>query len=310
MKKLLALLAMTITAACHSVSAAETVKILIPGTEPLSVVGIVPYFCKKHGLDVQVTQQANSASSTVVPLLARGEYDLVVASLPAVLISSSNNIDITIATAVLSGGDALFVRNGINSIQDLKGKKVATLKGTGAESYVLDMLTSAGLTFAGGNPDVTIINMPLEAMRASFEAGVIDGFAGIFPDTTDLEDAKKGKVFSEFTQYQRYLSAMKSFYDQPKSETFYKCWGEAVSALKLPITEQKQKVLNEAVAYGKTTQGLHIALPSTRKYAYKISVTANTNAIVDTQKRLIHIEKIKPGYVIPAWLDQSYRNVK
>lgn len=67
--------------------------------------------------------------------------------------------------------------NGINSIADLKGKKVAVTRGTDPFIFLLRALDSAGLT----EKDVTLVQLQHQDGQAALERGDVDAWAGLDP---------------------------------------------------------------------------------------------------------------------------------
>lgn len=68
----------------------------------------------------------------------------------------------------------LWVRPGIKSIKDLKGKKIATTRGTTAHVFLYTALKHAGLD---PNKDVQLVNQPMNAAVTSFIAGAVPAVA-------------------------------------------------------------------------------------------------------------------------------------
>ncbi|XWK86967.1 MAG: aliphatic sulfonate ABC transporter substrate-binding protein [Phormidium sp.] len=113
-------------------------------------------------------------SDTIIALAAPAAPDLVV-----VLAADSSN-----------GGDAIVVGPGINSIADLKGKKIATEEG-GIDHFLLLF----GLNKAGIKPeDITIENLDLRAAVATFVEGQIDAVAVYIPYTKEALKRPGSKI--------------------------------------------------------------------------------------------------------------------
>lgn len=68
------------------------------------------------------------------------------------------------------GADGLVVREGINSIQDLRGKKVATEVGTLEHMFLLKILHDNGMTI----DDIEFTNMTINDAGPAFIAGSVD----------------------------------------------------------------------------------------------------------------------------------------
>lgn len=81
------------------------------------------------------------------------------------------------------GGDAIVVRSGINSINDLKGKKVAVAFGTPSHSFLIWMLRAGGL--AVSDIDIVQVESAVDA-ATTFKAGAVDASVVWSPDDEDL----------------------------------------------------------------------------------------------------------------------------
>jgi NitT/TauT family transport system substrate-binding protein len=80
------------------------------------------------------------------------------------------------------GGDAIVVREGINSINDLRGKKISVAQGTPSHTFLLWLLNTAGLT----QKDVTIVVVPSAIDSATtYKAQQVDAAVVWSPDDID-----------------------------------------------------------------------------------------------------------------------------
>lgn len=79
----------------------------------------------------------------------------------------------------------------MHAVKDLRGKKIAVLRGTSSRYGLVKILQAAGLSPS----DVQIMFMSPDAARSAFEAGQIDGWAG-WPPFTEEEVAGRGRVLS------------------------------------------------------------------------------------------------------------------
>lgn len=92
-----------------------------------------------------------------------------------------------------TGNDKIIVREGINSIADLKGKKIAAEEGTVDHFLLLLGLKKAGLTQA----DITFQPLETGAAAAAFVAGQVDAVGVFAPFTSKaLERAGSKELFS------------------------------------------------------------------------------------------------------------------
>lgn len=134
---------------------------------------------EKHGLDAEIVMFQTGVE--MINGLLAGSHDVnTMGSIPF-LSGASNGFPL-----VLIGhlhGDALkdnYVDNvgiasaaGINSIEDLKGKRIGLPRGTGAEGYVLGLLAQSGLT----GDDVELINVKPPELPTALLNGDVDAIS-------------------------------------------------------------------------------------------------------------------------------------
>jgi NitT/TauT family transport system substrate-binding protein len=80
------------------------------------------------------------------------------------------------------GGDAIIVRNGINTVKDLKGKKVSLALGTPSHSMLLNTLAAGNLQYSD------IVPVPTDSAVAAatmFKSGQVDAAVVWSPDDED-----------------------------------------------------------------------------------------------------------------------------
>jgi len=92
-----------------------------------------------------------------------------------------------------TGNDQIIVASGINSVKDLKGKKIGLEAGVVDHYLLLLGLAKAGLAFS----DVEIVNLETGAAAAAFASGQLDAVAVFAPfTTTALERSGSKTLFS------------------------------------------------------------------------------------------------------------------
>jgi len=80
------------------------------------------------------------------------------------------------------GGDAIVVRQGIDIINDLKGKKIAVAFGTPSHTFLIWLLNTAGISYN----DVTIVSVPSAIDAATtYKAQKVDAAVVWSPDDMD-----------------------------------------------------------------------------------------------------------------------------
>jgi len=123
------------------------------------------------------------AAPAIHEALVAKELEYVVYAGMAGVLSKANNIEHTlISITSWGGGWKLIARTdaGINTLADLKGKKVAYLRGASPHMYLLKVLNEAGLSFN----DIQAINSNLP-----------EGIAGIVSKTIDAAVVSAGTEF-------------------------------------------------------------------------------------------------------------------
>ncbi len=142
----------------------------------------------------------NSGKATRDAMIS-GRVDMgVIGSTPFIIGAAKGQME-AIGLA-LYGSKTLAVvaglKSGINSVKDLKGKRVGSQLGSGTD-YVFQnkILPKAGLT----PKDVQMVNVRFQNHVAALAAGSIDAFAGVEPFPSLAEVDKLGKVLTDFSPY-------------------------------------------------------------------------------------------------------------
>jgi ABC-type nitrate/sulfonate/bicarbonate transport system substrate-binding protein len=169
---------------------------------------------KKVGANVNVLK-FDSGKTTRDAMIA-GRVDIgVIGATPFVIGAAKGQME-AIAVA-LYGAKTLSIiastKGGINSVKDLKGKKVASQLGS-ATDYVFQnkILPKFGLS----KSDVQVINVTFQNQLPALAAGSVDAFAGVEPFPSLAEVEKVGKVlvdYSDFDLQPVILAANKSAID-------------------------------------------------------------------------------------------------
>lgn len=136
-------------------------------------------FAKRLGSDVKLTTATfNAGPAAVEALFAKGVDATFVGPNPAINAwAKSKGRAIKIITGAASGGVALVVKPGIKSVEDLKGKKIATPQlGNTQDVAVRYYLKQKGLTAnKDGSGDVKIVPQENAQTIDTFKQGAIDG---------------------------------------------------------------------------------------------------------------------------------------
>jgi NitT/TauT family transport system substrate-binding protein len=181
---LILLVAVAGTAGCQPASAAGTVRITLgfsawPGWLPWQVAQAQGLFAK-HGLNVALKYFDNYTDSLLA--LQTGALDANSQTLTDTLnsVSAGAKQTIVLVNDNSTGNDKIIAREGIISVADLKGKRIAVEQGTVDHYLLLLALAQAGL----GQSDVELVPLAKEAGAAAFAAGTVDAVCVSAPSTT------------------------------------------------------------------------------------------------------------------------------
>lgn len=142
--------------------------------------GVTPYFYEKFapaGVKVQVVpfESPTDGKNAVVT----GTVDFGIYGLAAATLGAANGEPVVVVGAACNRGMAVVagIKSGINSIKDLKGKKVAIWPGSTQEVVILDRLSAEGMTIK----DIKSMRVSFSDMAPALERGDIDAYVGAEP---------------------------------------------------------------------------------------------------------------------------------
>lgn len=283
----------------------NVVKIIGSNTDPYTLLGLLPTFCKKQGLDVQYTQK-NSAgfdsSSGMIQALDRQGFDLATGTLGSALVAAGKGVDIRVFANVTSGGSALISRPGLNTYQSLKGKKVAILKGQHSEQIISDAFEKRGLSTTGANADVKVVNFQTDAQPIAFEQGLIDAFNATYPFSQQYIDSGKAVLIEDYKQVTRAVYTTSKF-PQHKETKLRACYQDMMNAVNNP---KRIKEVEQAQADA-TAAGYRALTPPKTSIAYTATPLLANEHIVGLLRFLRSIDKVPLTFTVPAEFNQSYK---
>lgn len=162
-------------ATSSNASSGESDKIIIGQA---SWIGFAPFyiaedkgFFKDHGVDVEVQSIESKADSKSA--LAAGRIQGVSTTIDTQIVNASSGIDLSCVLALdtSSGGDGIIAKKEYNSLEDLKGKKVALDTTGGADFFWFQyLLHQKGMSIK----DFDVQNMAAGDAGAAFVAGKVD----------------------------------------------------------------------------------------------------------------------------------------
>lgn len=185
---------------------------------------------KKHGLDVQLNN-FSSYSSSVQAFLA-GHLDIITTPSSDAITpySQGAKFSVIMLTDKSLGSDGLVVNKNIKSIQDLKGKTIATELYTVDHMYLLSLLDKAGIS-----PDqVKVVNMAIADSGAAFMAGKVDAASIWEPYLSKALTSNNAKLLYSSKSNpdlitDSIIASQASMQNNPKAvQAFVDSWYEAV----------------------------------------------------------------------------------
>ena len=140
-------------------------------------------FFEEEGIEVELTKFDDGP--TEIAAMESGSMDVAYIGPGAHTLAIQGNVDVFCFQQL---GDADCVMglksHGVNSLEDLKGKKVAYASGTSSETILLRALNSVGLTM----DDIEPYNMEVTNMPSAMISGSIDACAPWSPNTKVITD--------------------------------------------------------------------------------------------------------------------------
>lgn len=226
----------------------EPLKVTLPtwtGYGPLFLAKEKGFF-EKNGIDVELSIIEGLGERKAA--LAGGKVDGMATALDVQVTFAGAGIPVQIVWLFDDsyGGDGILVKNDINSVEDLKGKKMAFEVGSTSQMLALTALAQGGLT----EKDVTVVQMSAGDAGAAFAAGQVDAAVTWEPWLTKGAQAN-GKVLLTTKDLPGIIIDTVSFNEKviknrPEDmKAFVKSMGEAMDYWK-----ENEKDANEIMAKG------------------------------------------------------------
>lgn len=177
-----------------STAAAETVRIGFMPFVPYSAILLAKQngwveeeFAKAGFKDVEVKWHQFAGGPPVNEAFASGALDIAALGDTPALVAFANGIDTRLVGLACKGAkaEALLVLKDspVKSVKDLKGKKVATLRGGNVHELLVLVLAEAGLKVS----DVEFLNLGLQDMGIALNKGDVDAVLVWEPLLTKLD---------------------------------------------------------------------------------------------------------------------------
>jgi NitT/TauT family transport system substrate-binding protein len=167
---------------------------------------------------------------------AAGEVDVILTTIDAMVLylRSGDEYVLVSGADTSAGGDGIVATKDINTINDLKGKKVAFNEGSTSQ-FLLDVLLSEnGMSEA----DLVPVNMDPGDAGAALIAGQVDAAVTWEPWLTKAKNSENGKILFDTTNRQDFITdfiiVRKEFLAEHPDDVrgFLKAWYKAVDFYK------------------------------------------------------------------------------
>jgi taurine transport system substrate-binding protein len=190
-------------------SAPGTKKIVYGGSSWLGhcpvLVGVKNEVFHNRGLDVEF--RGFDDSTDRMNALVAGDLDFATTgaiSAISLMASGMERFYVVAMPDSYAAVEGIIVKEGIQSVNDLKDKTIAVTYGSSAHVLVLDILETAGMS---AQEDVTLVNMKVSDMLEAFLSGSVDGCAVWTPTFNKILSQKGARLLlndEQFSLFRKY----------------------------------------------------------------------------------------------------------
>lgn len=298
---LIALVSSLVLSAQVHADSSRLVKLAAPGDfSSWSSVKLMPKYCKKYELDVEVTQVDLKVLPQITIAQNRGDFDVVGVLMIPFLKTVANGNNAHIFANLSSGGIALVTRvdSNISNIANLKGKRILVGRGSAAELITKVRLAQEGLSYSTepGAADVTLVQVLNTQAETLFVQGQGDAAALSFPEATKILDNKIAKVVTDYVETNRVIVVRNDF-PADKEKKLAACMKDIYRVLTSPArTAQQNADIMEA--------GVKMPDPN-RKEQYQWNLVIHDAYLNDIVALLKKDNELPANFKLPANFNQS-----
>ena len=216
-------------------------------------------YLKEYGLKVDFI--LNDNLETAQNAFVADEYDVIVQTADAFpLYTAAQEFNAYAPKAFMQvdwsrGGDVIIAKRGINSINDLKGKRVAVAEPSPSQTLLITALEAAGLSY----DDITVVASPDPVVAATtFKGPDVDAAVVWSPFHLEaLRDIAGSRVLVSTKDQSHIIGdimfAKESYIqkNRDKIDAFYEGWMKAVAELRTNKSNQQKaaKILGEFLGF-------------------------------------------------------------
>ncbi|GHU90503.1 hypothetical protein FACS189476_10640 [Spirochaetia bacterium] len=200
-------------------------------------------------------------------------------------------------------------KSGINTLADLKGKKIAYTRGATPQMYLIKVLAEAGLTF----DDIEPLNSTIPEGLAGVVSGSIDATIFVIGQETPLAAAGQVKVLH------RGFEADKKTYYEPSvfigRTDVYEANKEVAVAIQKAFLKTRDKAKEDVDGYyilqsEKTGLGIDIVLATAERNLDVSLPISLDDQYIDSMKEILeflHVNELTAGKIdFDQWIDGKY----
>ncbi|MBJ6724371.1 ABC transporter substrate-binding protein [Geomesophilobacter sediminis] len=255
---------------------------------------------------VKVKYNLFLAGPPMIEALSGGRLDLVQTGDMPPVAGRAAGIDLKVIanSGIDPAHNALLVgaRSFVDSVPELKGKKVGVPVGSSGHHFLFLLLAKHGLK----PTDVHVVNLPATELSKALETGNIDAAAVWEPITGNIVHSGVGRVLADSTNIKRsvnvYLARNEFARANPKLvEAFLRGTKRAVDYFR-----KHPKAAQEAIA-AESKYPLPVIAKITRRYDWSLAITNQDVAALEQVKNFLRENKVlRKEFAINDLFDLSY----
>lgn len=271
-------------------------------------------FFAKNGVDVKV--EIRNTGSELSKGLSAGEFDFAPAAFTNVGVALERGLDVIGVVGYVGAAfekttaDAVVAlvaapNSGINSVADLKGKKVGVTFGATGDVWLGEALKEAGLTIN----DIDRVNTRPPSLVSVLDTGGVDAIVGwepfIFRTMKKVEGAKLVKRGGDLVCFCAYLHGNPDsvYKDEAKTQAFVDAIAEAAAYVRNPAN--REEVAEIGTRFVNMTK--EEVLSGLDFWVYDPRIGANTaKAFEASNALLLEQKKMRKPFPAEKYLDSKF----
>ncbi|MFA5040525.1 MAG: aliphatic sulfonate ABC transporter substrate-binding protein [Bdellovibrionales bacterium] len=261
---------------------------------------------QKSKSSAEVKWSVFAAGPAINESFAANQQDIGFLGDTPALIGKSVGIDTKIVGLSVKGSKGQAVIVGVNALytspKDLKGKKVAVMKGSFAQHLLALVLKKAGMTMA----DVEVINMPPAEIPPAIIAGTVDAGVVWEPYLTRYESEKAIRILTDGTGLKTGVQPIVASGEAIKNkrvlvEAFLRAYARGEEYIRNHPHDAAVLVSKESNLSSELLEKVFA------KQAFAPVLTEDDiNEFKKTESYMRAIGLLKTGVDVDAWIDRSF----